>query len=84
VIRFLQQKSKEPIDMRTAVIVGWIIELAGISLWGYGYFVPGHTPLIDWHAHAPWWIANYLPNIESEIGAALTCVAMVPLNWPRR
>ncbi len=66
------------------VIVGWIIELAGIALWLYGYFATGHSALIDWHAYTPWWIADYLPNIESEIGMTLVCAAMVPIYWPSR
>ncbi len=67
-----------------AVIVGWIISLAGTALWIYGYFVTGHPSLIDWHAHAPGWIAEFLPNIESEIGMVLAFGGMIPIYWPRR
>jgi hypothetical protein len=65
-----------------AVIIGWIIELAGIALWLYGYLATGHPALVDWHSSTPWWIADYLPNIESEIGMALICAGMVPIYWP--
>jgi len=70
--------------MGKAVIIGWIIELAGAALWIYGYFATGYPSLIDWHAYTPWWIADYLPNIESEIGMALVFAGMIPLYWPSR
>jgi len=56
--------------------------LAGMALWGYGYLIPGTPPLLDWKAIAPWWIAGFLPNIESEIGLVLVCVAMIPIYGP--
>jgi hypothetical protein len=71
-------------SMSTTVIVGWVIELVGCAVWIYGYFVTGHPPLFDWHSHTPWWIADYLPNIESEIGMVLAFAAMVPIYWPPR
>lgn len=70
--------------MRKAVIVGWIMELAGVALWLYGYFSVGHPSLINWRAYTPWWIADYLSNTESEIGMALAFTGMVPLYWPAR
>ena len=45
-------------------IAGWIIFLFGCAFWLYGYLVVGHPSLIDWQAHTPWWIADYLPNLE--------------------
>jgi hypothetical protein len=69
--------------VRKAVIAGWIVELAGIILWTYGYFVID-TPSFDWATHAPWWIADFLPNLESEIGMVLVLVGMVPIYWPQR
>ena len=70
--------------MSRIVAAGWIIELAGTALWIYGYFVTGNPPLVDWQADAPWWIADFLPNIESEIGMVLALTAMVPIYWPVR
>lgn len=70
--------------MTKAALVGWIIEAIGMALWIYGYFVTGHPPLIDWQAHTPWWIADYLPNIESEIGMVLVFAGMVPMYWPAK
>ncbi len=68
--------------MTKIALTGWIITLIGTAIWIYGYFVTGHPPLIDWQAHTPWWIADFLPNVESEIGLALVCVGMVPMYWP--
>ena len=34
--------------LRKAVIIGWIIELAGMALWLYGYFATGNPSLVDW------------------------------------
>jgi hypothetical protein len=55
-----------------------------MAIWLYGYFVPGNPSLIDWRAHTPWWIADFLPNIESEIGMVLMLLSIVPTYWPRR
>jgi hypothetical protein len=68
--------------MSKAVISGWVVMLVGTALWIYGYFVTGHPSLVDWRADAPWWIADFLPNFESEIGAVLTFAGMVPVYWP--
>ena len=61
-------------------IIGWCAMVAGIALWTFGYFVTGHPSLIDWNAYTPWWIADFLPNIESEIGMALA-YARLPHGW---
>jgi hypothetical protein len=66
------------------VIIGWMISSAGTALWLYGYFAAGHPSIIDWHARSPWWIADYLANIESEIGMTLAFAGMVPIYWPPR
>jgi hypothetical protein len=70
--------------MRKSVIIGWSVESFGVALWLYGYFATGNPSLINWHAYTPWWVANYVPNIESEIGMALVCAGMVPIYWPSR
>jgi hypothetical protein len=51
-----------------------------MALWLYGYFATGNPPLIDWHTSTPWWIADYLPNIESEIGMVWQ---RSKIYWPR-
>ena len=70
--------------MSKGPIIGWIIVLAGMALWLYGYFATGNPSVIDWHAKTPWWIADFLPNIESEIGIALVFVGLGPMYWPSR
>jgi hypothetical protein len=70
--------------MSKAVIVGWIMSGSGTVLWLYGYFTTGNKSFINWHASAPWWIADYLPNIESEFGMMLVILSFVPLYWPSR
>ena len=69
-------------NKRKSVIIGWIIVVVGTTLWSFGYFVPGNPSLVDWHTLTPWWVADFLPNIESEMGMALVCVGMVPIYWP--
>ena len=70
--------------MKVVIVLAWTLMLAGMALWGYGYFIPGTPPLVDWQANTPLWVADFLPNLESEIGLILTCLGMVPLYWPVR
>lgn len=70
--------------MSKAVILGWVITLVGSVLWIYGYFVTGSPTLFDWKAHTPWWIADFLPNIQTEIGMILTYGGMVFIYWPTK
>src|SRR4249920_502265 len=63
-------------------ITGWAIFLSGSAIWLYGYFITGHPSIIDWHAHTPWWIADFLPNLESELGILLCIAGIVPMYWP--
>lgn len=63
-------------------ITGWIISVGGLALWLYGYFSTGHAPVLDWHAYTPWWIADYLPNINSEIGMVLMFGGTALTYWP--
>ena len=48
--------------------------IVGTALWGYALFVTGTAPIIDWKLNAPWWIADYLPNMQSELGLVLVCL----------
>ena len=68
----------------TGTKYSWIIVAVGTALGSFGYFVPGNASLVDWHTLTPWWVADFLPNIESEIGMALVCAGMVPIYWPPR
>jgi hypothetical protein len=65
-------------------IAGWFLAIGGTILWLYGFLGSGHEPVFDWHASVPWWIADFLPNLEAEIGTALMFVSMVPIYWPAR
>ena len=56
------------------IVTLWAAMIVGTALWGYGLFITGHPPLIDWTANTPWWIANYLPNMELELGLVLVCI----------
>lgn len=62
----------------------WTLQLVGLALWLFGYFMMGHPKFFDWSAIAPWWIADFLPNAESEIGVALMLASIVPMYWPRQ
>ncbi len=70
--------------MSKATATGWAIMLAGTALWIYGFLSTGNPALIDWPAHAPWWIADCLPNVQAEIGMVVMIAAMVPMYWPAR
>ena len=65
-------------------IIGWIVCTIGTALWIYGYFASGHASLIDWNSNAPWWIAEFLPNIESEAGMVLAIAGTALTYWPAR
>ena len=71
-----------PMRLSKSVIIGYIASLAGTALWFYGYFEAGHPVLIDWRTYTPWWIADFLPNMESEIGMALIFASTVLIYWP--
>jgi hypothetical protein len=70
--------------MSKSKFAGWVISALGTAVWLYGYFVTGKPTLIDWPAFAPWWIADFMPNLESETGVALMIVGMVVIYWPSR
>ena len=54
------------------------LKLAGIALWLYGYLSEGTTSLIQWSSFSPEWISAYIPNLETEIGVLLMCLAAIP------
>ena len=66
------------------IVTLWAAMIAGTALWGYGLLVTGTAPLIDWKSNAPWWIADYLPNMESELGLVLCCLGSLAPYWPRQ
>jgi hypothetical protein len=62
-------------------IVGWIGYVAGGLLWLYGYLVTGTKALVDWVSISPAWVAEFMPNLQAELGMLVMCIAMVPLFW---
>ena len=38
--------------------------------------------VLDWAGTTPWWIAEFVPNLEAELGLALSFLALVPIYWP--
>lgn len=66
---------------RQAMIVGWIITVAGIVTWTYALFVTGGPPLVDWTGHSPGWVAHMLPNRQSELGMVLSVIGSIPIYY---
>jgi hypothetical protein len=66
------------------IVTLWVAMIVGMALWGYGLFITGHPALIDWTSNTPWWIADYLPNMESELGLVLCFLGSLAPYWPRR
>jgi fucose 4-O-acetylase-like acetyltransferase len=64
--------------------IGAILSVTGPLLWSYGYFVANTPPLFDWAANTPWWIANFVPTFESEIGVAMMLGSMILVYWSHR
>ena len=63
--------------MRAIEIGATAICTAGTILWVYGYFVTGHPSLLDWSSFSPFWISEFLPNFESEIGMVASFAGMI-------
>ena len=68
--------------MNKLFVFGWTAFLAGCAVWVYGYVNVGHPAFMDWQAQAPWWIADFLPNREAELGLLLCFISMIPMYWP--
>ena len=52
------------------IVTLWAAMIVGTALWGYALFVTGTAPIIDWKSNAPWWIADYLPNMHRSLACA--------------
>ena len=78
------ERQKRESRVNKTAIIAWIISFAGIALWLYGYFATGNPSLIDWRTYTPWWVADFFPNIQAEIGMALACVGTVLVYWPSK
>ncbi len=66
---------------RLFVITGWVVTALGLAVWGYGYFVTGTPPLVTWSTYLPSWAADWLPNLEAEIGMVLLILGSIPAYW---
>jgi len=67
-----------------AKIFGWAIYAAGFAIWLFGYLSKGHAPVFDWNGTTPWWISSFVPNLEAELGLALSFASIFPtLPWAR-
>jgi hypothetical protein len=77
-----QSSPAVPKTSNAVAIVGWTVSLAGSALWTYGYFVPGSPSFFNWGSFTPWWIADFLPNSQSEIGMLFAFAGMIPIYWP--
>ena len=66
---------------RLFLIAGWVATGLGTALWVYGYFATGTPALIAWASFLPDWAADWLPNLEAEIGMALLIVGSIPAYW---
>jgi hypothetical protein len=72
------------IKLINAELIGWILSIIGTVVWTYGYFFSsGTSALVDWVAITPTWIAEFLPNRESEFGLALMIVGSMAIYWPK-
>ena len=61
---------------------GWLTYTAGLILWLYGYLSTQNIPpFFDWRNFSPWWIADFIPNVQAELGIALMVVGMIPIYW---
>ena len=70
--------------MANAKSIGWAIYAAGFVMWLFGYFSAGHATAVDWDVAMPSWISSFVPNLEAELGLALTFAGMIPtLPWAR-
>jgi hypothetical protein len=66
---------------RLFVISGWVATAVGMILWGYGYLSAGTPPLVTWSTYLPAWAADWLPNLEAEIGMVLLVLGSIPGYW---
>jgi hypothetical protein len=76
-------KERKQRRMSKSAIFGQIVSLVGAALWIFGYFATGHRSLINWQAYTPSWVAEFLPNLESEVGMVLCLGGMIVMYWPR-
>jgi len=82
--RFAAKANERQFDLKKLGILGYLISLAGAALWLYGYFWPANPPLVNWQNYSPWWVANFLPSLQAEVGIAMMFVGTALSCWPPR
>ena len=64
------------------IVIGWVLTIAGSALWTLGYFATsGSSSFLDWPSFSPQWIADYLPNWQSEAGLLMAFLGQVPILY---
>ena len=53
----------------------YALSAIGTALYLYGYFADGSAALISW----PEWASEYVPNLQAELGLAISFIALIPL-----
>lgn len=66
---------------RRAVILGWSVAIAGMTLWTYGLFAGSVPPVLDWQSFSPVWMAEMVPTRIAEVGLVLSFAGMVPIYY---
>ena len=65
---------------RTLIVIGWALTFAGSALWTLGYS-SGSSPFLSWPSFSPQWIADYLPNWQSEAGLLMAFLGQAPILY---
>jgi len=77
----VQVIAPKPEHHKLIKFIGWVIAVFGMGLCVFGYFIDGSAVFIDWPRYLPGWVADYIPNLEVEIGFALSMIGMVPIYY---
>ena len=62
-------------------MLGWVVSIVGAALYVYGYFATGTTSMVNWSLYIPEWSVEFVPNLEAEIGLALSILGAIPLYY---
>ncbi len=61
--------------------LGWVVSIIGAAVYAYGFFAEGSTSMVDWPLYLPDWSVAFVPNLEAEVGLALSIVGAIPLYY---
>ncbi len=61
--------------------IGWTVSVIGTALYAYGYFVTGNASMVDWSQYLPKWGVEFVPNVEAELGFALSIIGSIPIYY---